>query len=213
MRIAAFPSRVDEVRGVAGVTLLRLSGSTLDIQPRESFVMGKSAIPADAPCSAQSLVLRLTQAILLWFGLAVGLAATAEAAREQNRQDLAPAEPDGRPAIDIRDDSGGNVAEYALRLYEFQAARQQVRFVGRCDSACTLFLALPARETCITEGAYFRFHAPSGPSASAAVLVEGYMLHKYPQWVRAWIVAQGGLTDALSTMTYDYANKFMRTCR
>ncbi len=150
--------------------------------------------------------------MLLGFGFAVGLAANAEAAREQNRQDPEPAGRDAG-AVEIRDDSGGNVAEYALRLYEFQATRQQVKFVGRCDSACTLFLALPTEETCISEGSYFRFHAPSGPSAPAADQVKGYMLHKYPKWVRAWIVAQGGLTDALATMSYDYANKFMRTCR
>ena len=38
------------------------------------------------------------------------------------------------------------------------------------------------------------------------------MMRKYPKWVRTWIIAQGGLSDQLATMTYDYANKFMRTC-
>ncbi len=160
-----------------------------------------------------SIALRPARALLVGFGLAAGLAATAEAARDQNRQDLEPVARDARPIVEIRDDSGGNVAEYALRLYELQATKQPVRFVGRCDSACTLFLALPAEETCITEGAYFRFHAPSGPSASASAQVEAYMMHKYPKWVRAWIVAQGGLTDAIAIMTYDYANAFIRTCR
>lgn len=117
-----------------------------------------------------------------------------------------------RDAVEIGNDSGGYVAEYALRLYEMREARQKVRFVGVCDSACTLFLALPAEQTCITEGVYFRFHAPSAPSASAAAAVAAYMMRKYPQWVRAWIATQGGLSDRLTTMGYGYAQKFIRTC-
>ena len=112
------------------------------------------------------------------------------------------AEREFREAVEIGNDSGGYVAEYALRLYEMREARQKVRFVGVCDLACTLFLALPAEQTCITEGVYFRFHAPSAPSASAATAVAAYMMRKYPQWVRVWIAAQGGLTDRLTTMGY-----------
>jgi hypothetical protein len=117
-----------------------------------------------------------------------------------------------QPIVEIANDSGGFVAEYALRLYEMQQAKQKVKFMGRCDSACTLFLALPTAQTCITEGAYFRFHAPTAPSASTAAAVGVYMMRKYPKWVRAWIVAQGGLSDRLPTMSYEYAHKFMRSC-
>ena len=46
----------------------------------------------------------------------------------------------GQEALEIRDDSGGFVAEYALRLYEMEEANKKVEFVGRCNSACTLFL-------------------------------------------------------------------------
>jgi hypothetical protein len=117
-----------------------------------------------------------------------------------------------RDAVEIGNDSGGFVAEYALRLYEMKEAKQRVRFAGVCDSACTLFLALPAEQTCITERAYFRFHSPLAPSASAAAAVATYMMRKYPQWVRAWIAAQGGLSDRLATMSYAYAQNFIRTC-
>jgi hypothetical protein len=115
-------------------------------------------------------------------------------------------------AIEIENDAGGYVAEYALRLYEMKEARRRVRFAGACDSACTLFLALPASQTCITESAYFRFHAPSAPSTTAAAAVQAYMMRKYPKWVRTWIVAQGGLSDHLATMSYQYAQNFMRSC-
>ena len=146
--------------------------------------------------------------------LSGGLASAAEAASEPDQSDARTQSADRRvhAPVEIKDDSGGFVAEYALRLYEMGETKQKVEFVGRCDSACTLFLALPAHQTCITEGAYFRFHAPSAPAASTAAAVAGYLMRKYPKWVRAWIVAQGGLSDRLTTMGYDYANKFMRTC-
>jgi hypothetical protein len=144
--------------------------------------------------------------------LAALLMATAEAGANQVNFVARGAEREFRDAIEIGNDSGGYVAEYALRLYEMREARQKVKFVGVCDSACTLFLALPAEQTCIAKGAYFRFHAPSAPSASAAAAVATYMMRKYPQWVRTWIAAQGGLSDRLATMSNSYAQNFIRTC-
>jgi hypothetical protein len=117
-------------------------------------------------------------AILLALGLSAGLAETAPALPEQNRLGSQGTERKAQTTVEIGNDSGGIVAEYALRLYEMQAAKEQVKFVGRCDSACTLFLALPIEKTCITEGTYFRFHVPSAPSALAAARVEAYMIHK-----------------------------------
>lgn len=147
--------------------------------------------------------------------LAAVLVSTAEAAPEASHVNFGSqaAGREFRDAVEIRNDSGGLVAEYALRLYEMTEARRKVKFVGGCDSACTLFLALPTEQTCIVEGTYFRFHAPSAPSASATAAVAAYMMRKYPKWVRAWIVEQGGLSDRLMTMSYGYASKFMRTCR
>ena len=146
--------------------------------------------------------------------IAVLLMATAQAGARANQANFGSqaAERQLRDAVEIGNDSGGFVADYAIRLYEMRQARQKVRFIGVCDSACTLFLALPAEQTCITKGTYFRFHAPSAPSASAATAVAAYMMRKYPQWVRAWITAEGGLSDQLATMDYAYAQNFMRTC-
>jgi hypothetical protein len=146
--------------------------------------------------------------------IAVLLMATAQAGARANQANFGSQDTERqlRDAVEIGNDSGGFVADYAIRLYEMRQARQTVRFVGVCDSACTLFLALPAEQTCITKGTYFRFHAPSAPSASAAMAVAAYMMRKYPQWVRAWIAAGGGLSDQLATMDYAYAQNFMRTC-
>lgn len=147
--------------------------------------------------------------------LAALLVAAAEAAPRAKEVNPGPqgAERTFRDAVEIGNDSGGYVAAYALRLYEMTEARRKVKFVGVCDSACTLFLALPAEQTCIAQGAYFRFHAPSAPSPSAAEAVAAYMMRKYPVWVRSWIAAQGGLSDRLVTMSYQYAQNFMRTCK
>lgn len=119
---------------------------------------------------------------------------------------------DSPGVIDIADDSGGYVAQYAMRMYTLKEARNRVRFAGRCDSACTLFLALPPQQTCVSPGAYFRFHSPSAATAAATESVQSYMMRKYPKWVRSWISGQGGLSSQLITMNYDYARRFMRTC-
>jgi hypothetical protein len=113
--------------------------------------------------------------------IAVLLMATAQAGARANQANFGSQEAERqlRDAVEIGNDSGGFVADYAIRLYEMRQARQKVRFVGVCDSACTLFLALPAEQTCITKGTYFRFHAPSAPSASAATAVAAYMMRKF----------------------------------
>ena len=145
--------------------------------------------------------------------LIAALLATADASRAGEAAFGSQGGRDFRDAVEIVGDSGGFVADYALRLYEMKEAGRKVRFAGGCDSACTLFLALPADQTCLAEGAYFRFHAPAAPSASAAAAVRAYMMRKYPRWVRSWIAAQGGLSDRLATMSYAYAQNFMRTCK
>ena len=154
-------------------------------------------------CSGERAMTRTTN--VQWDEPLLGCSEAVAAARQT-------AEDKVQATVEIGNDDGGLVAEYALRLYEMREAKQSVAFVGRCDSACTLFLALPFEQTCVAEGAYFRFHAPSAPSASAAAAVGAYMMRKYPDWVRAWIVAQGGLSDRLATMHYEYASRFMRTC-
>jgi hypothetical protein len=115
-------------------------------------------------------------------------------------------------AVSISNNSGGSIAVFALSAAEYRSSGTQVKFAGRCDSACTLFLGLPNTQTCISEGAVFRFHAPFGVSAPAQRAAQAYLMHKYPRWVRAWIGHNRGLTRQLITMNYAYASKFMRTC-
>ena len=115
-------------------------------------------------------------------------------------------------SVSISNNSGGNIAEYALSAAEYRSSGTLVKFTGRCDSACTLFLGLPSHQKCVSRGAFFRFHAPFGVSASAQRMAQAYLMHKYPSWVRAWITHNRGLTRELITMDYSYASKFMTSC-
>jgi len=114
--------------------------------------------------------------------------------------------------ITIRYDRGGYVVRYAMKMMKLKASGTNVRFAGRCDSACTLYLALPRSQTCVAPGASFRFHAPSAASTHAVKVAQSYMMKSYPGWVRSWIRSRGGLSRTLITMDYSYARSFIKTC-
>ncbi len=114
--------------------------------------------------------------------------------------------------VAINDDGGGAVIDYAARMFRLKASGNAVHFEGRCDSACTLYLALPIDQTCVTQGAIFRFHAPTSATNADVSDVQGFLMRQYPAWVKSWLVRHGGLTHDLITMKYDYARQFIRTC-
>jgi hypothetical protein len=62
------------------------------------------------------------------------------------------------------------------------------------------------------EGASFRFHAPNAKTPRARRLALDFMLHTYPDWVKTWIDLQGGLSQHLITMSFEYASRYMRVC-
>lgn len=132
--------------------------------------------------------------------------ASASAARQDNGSGF------DASIVEIGNDRGGYVADYALRMFDFMTSRKRVRFVGSCDSACTLFLALPRTQTCVEAGASFRFHAPEAPTPSAAEAVKAFMMREYPRWVQSWLIQQGGLTDRLVTMDFSYISQHIRSC-
>jgi hypothetical protein len=104
----------------------------------------------------------------------------------------------------VANDSGGNVVEYAFRAKRLARTGVRVRFAGRCDSACTLYLSIP--NSCIEKGAYFRFHEPSNKVAIP------YMMEIYPPWVRDWLKANGGLGKRMLTMSYEIASRALLRC-
>ena len=114
--------------------------------------------------------------------------------------------------LTIGNDRGGYVATYALRMVRLRDNGTFLRFAGHCESACTLFLALPTNQTCIARGASFRFHAPLGPSRIANERALTYLLNTYPAWVKNWIASKGGLTPRVITLGYDQASQYMQSC-
>jgi hypothetical protein len=119
---------------------------------------------------------------------------------------------DNQPAVSISNNSGGSIAAFALAAAEYRSIGTLVKFDGRCDSACTLFLGLPSRQICISQGAYFRFHAPFGVSAKSEKTAQAYLMKTYPGWVRTWIAGQKGLGRNLITLEYSYARNFIKSC-
>jgi len=95
-------------------------------------------------------------------------------------------------ALTIRDDEGGSVIAYAMRMRDLA---EPVRITGMCESSCTLYLA--ADDVCAARYAMFMFHA-------AYDLRDGernengtqYMLEHYPAPLREFIERRGGLSGA-----------------
>ena len=119
----------------------------------------------------------------------------------------------GLGSLSIAGDRGGYVMTYALRMLKLKQSGRQVQFRGSCDSACTLYLALPRNRVCVTPNASFNFHLPYGASAAGNRVATSYMLNSYPGWVRSWISSRGGLSHNLISMRYDHVSKFLPTCR
>lgn len=114
--------------------------------------------------------------------------------------------------ITINRDMGGSVYEYAWTVAKAAHNGSQVQIRGTCVSACTLYLAMPKDQVCVTAGARFSFHLPYGASRTANNRAADYMMRKYPQWVRNWIASKGGLSNRMIHMSSTYASQFIATC-
>lgn len=113
----------------------------------------------------------------------------------------------------VRNDSGGYVIDYAIDMLKMEKSQQPVKFAGRCDSACTIYLGLNTAQTCITSGAKFGFHLPFGSDRRGNLVAASFMMKKYPQWVHKWLEANGGLSSQLKVMPFAYASKFIKPCK
>ena len=61
--------------------------------------------------------------------------------------------------VTIVADDGGYVQTYVNRLTKYQDEGTLVRIVGRCASACTVYLGLPREQLCFSPTARIGFHA------------------------------------------------------
>ncbi|MDG4854831.1 MULTISPECIES: hypothetical protein [unclassified Mesorhizobium] len=112
----------------------------------------------------------------------------------------------------ISGDRGGYVIDYAIRMLKMRRSGGFVRFNGACDSACTLYLAMPKSKVCVTRNASFGFHLPYGAGVRGNQVAADFMMKNYPGWVRGWIAKRGGLKNSVTTMTYADASRFLPTC-
>ncbi|WP_404862453.1 hypothetical protein [Georhizobium sp. MAB10] len=158
-------------------------------------------LPAEAPLIFQLVTLkRLLVALLVATASTTGSVQLVHASPSSNH-------------FYVRDDPGGHVALYVIKVNQLIRSNRQVRFVGRCESACTLYLSVPESRACIVENAVFGFHLPYGGDRKANEAAAHMMLSAYPDWVRAWIADQGGLTQRIKSMGYDYARQFLPDCQ
>ena len=98
------------------------------------------------------------------------------------------------PAHDLRitNDGGGYVHLYAAQVDDVIHSGERVVIDGRCDSACTMYLAAP--RTCVTKRARLGFHS-AGPGLPEHIeWANQVLLDHYPPSVRTWIEQHGGLT-------------------
>ncbi|WP_421703039.1 hypothetical protein [Aliiroseovarius sp.] len=112
----------------------------------------------------------------------------------------------------VHSDNGGHVVDYARTVSKVRSQGTKVRITGRCDSACTLYLALPTDQTCISPGASFGFHRAYGASQSANAWGTDYLVRHYPAWVHQWINSHGGVSSDIKRMSFSYASRFMNVC-
>ncbi len=118
-----------------------------------------------------------------------------------------------RNVLNIRADRGGELIRYMRRVKRASEQKTNVRVSGNCDSACTLFLALPRKQICVLPGATFRFHHPYGSTKRNNTIAAKYMMKSYPMWVRSWIRGKGGLSNHLKAMSYEYVSRHLNQCK
>src|SRR5438874_12682956 len=113
---------------------------------------------------------------------------------------LAPA-PAGA-AVRIVRDPGGQIGPYLESLVALRSSGERVIIDGPCLSACTMVLGvIPRERICMTRRARLGFHAAWHPAENGQhVTSQGgtqLLLDIYPQNVRSWIAAKGGLTQRM----------------
>jgi hypothetical protein len=109
--------------------------------------------------------------------------------------------------IDVGGDHGGFVYSYQQKWERLAAQKVNIRIVGICASACTLLTGyFPRKDICVTPDAVLGFHAGTFP------FVTDTLLRIYPEDIRKWIDAHGGLTFNLIWLQRPEIYKFFRKC-
>jgi len=102
----------------------------------------------------------------------------------------------------ISDDTGGLIDAYVQRFTRARDSGERMVVDGRCLSACTLVLALvPPERMCVTPNAVFGFHSAWSYDAQGSAALDQKATRSlwdmYPERIRHWIRANGGLHQQL----------------
>jgi len=109
--------------------------------------------------------------------------------------------------IEISDDKGGFVYFYQQKWEKLAAQKDTVRIAGICASACTLLTGyFPRKDICVMPNAALGFHAGTFP------FVTNTLLRIYPDDIRKWIDAHGGLRFEIIWMQRPEIYKFFHKC-
>lgn len=112
----------------------------------------------------------------------------------------------------IHQDLGGSVVKYARKVSQLKMNGRKVQISGRCDSACTLYLALPPSQVCINPGASFGFHRAYGSNKSMNEWGTKYLIKSYPGWVVNWLHRQGGMDNSVKRVSFKTASRHIARC-
>jgi hypothetical protein len=89
---------------------------------------------------------------------------------------------------------GGIIRDHAKRWQALGASGDDVEIRGPCVSACTLIMAfVPSDRICFAEEASLQFHMAGYPNQEPSIDSARWMLNQYPQDIRSWITAKGGV--------------------
>jgi hypothetical protein len=124
---------------------------------------------------------------------------------------------DAQAAVRIRGDIGGQIGKYIAALIVLRNSGEQVIIDGPCLSACTMVLGMIPRERiCVTRRARLGFHAAWRPGKNGQVITSRpgtqLLMEIYPEDVRAWIKARGGLSKRLLVLSGRDLAAMYRTC-
>lgn len=107
-----------------------------------------------------------------------------------------------RPVV-IREDDGGLVESYIHFYDALRDSGVSVVLSGECDSACTLVLALPKDQVCITDGAVLGFHLATVGGKPDPRYTDIIQRRFYPPAVLDWLKKQSPLTLEMTYMPAD----------
>jgi hypothetical protein len=96
----------------------------------------------------------------------------------------------------LQNELGGAIDQHWRRFTLLLASGDQVEVRGKCQSACTLITArIPKNRLCFAADAHLAFHWSRLVSGDGPVSREAtqWMLDRYPEDIRAWIDALGGI--------------------